>query len=401
MKSKPKIVKTLLLSSSAIAITVAIFTLFFEYSQIEGRVMLLAKKELHRLITHLDTKDNDNFIDLKLYSLDKKLIFENTQDEYEQIQKDLLSKNHQLVTKKDKESYEKVRHNQINNKFYFEFKKYVKVKNFEGYIQGLYEIPNTEINSIYKALLYSVLQVIVTVFVTTLLLYPIIVYLNKAYIKKSEDLLHANLEIMSVLGGAIAKRDSETNAHNYRVTLYAIAFAEKLKLSNKDMTALIKGAFLHDVGKIGVSDTILLKPGKLNEEEFSLMKKHVVYGGEILQYSRWLDDAKDVVMYHHEQYNGEGYNAGIEKEDIPLNARIFMICDVFDALTSKRPYKHALSFDESLAIIQKKSGTHFDPKLVKVFTSFIEKPYKKIFYLEDEDDLKRMLDEKLYYFDID
>jgi len=313
------------------------------------------------------------------------------------IQDELKKIDHSLTTKSTKDIHERVIHNHIQNKFYFQFKAPLHLQVFDGYIQGLYQVSDEELQDIYLNIAYSIAQLILTIFVTTALLYPIIVYLNKEYINQSKNLLQANLEIMSVLGGAVAKRDSETNAHNYRVTLYSIAFAEALSLNREKIMGLIKGAFLHDVGKIGITDSILLKPDKLTALEFEEMKYHVEFGIDIISKSKWLDDAKDVVAYHHEKYDGTGYSKNISAEQIPLNARIFMICDVFDALTSKRPYKNKFTFEASIKIIKEKSGTHFDPKLVSVFCSIIQGLYTNISHLENEESLKLMLDEKLYY----
>ena len=116
---------------------------------------------------------------------------------------------------------------------------------------------------------------------------------------------------------------------------------------------LIKGAFLHDVGKIGIRDNILLKPGRLDEEEFEEMKRHVNHGLDIISKSAWLNEASAVVGSHHEKYEGNGYPAGLKGEAIPVLARIFAIADVFDALTSHRPYKKPLSYEETIDILMK------------------------------------------------
>ncbi|MFA6310781.1 MAG: HD domain-containing protein, partial [Sterolibacterium sp.] len=131
------------------------------------------------------------------------------------------------------------------------------------------------------------LMALCTVLVTTLVLYPVIISLNRNVIKFTRDLLKGNIELMDVLGGAIAKRDSDTNIHNYRVSIYAVRLAEAVDLSKDKILNLIAGAFLHDVGKIGISDNILLKPAKLSEEEFSVMKTHVTLGVDILTKSNW------------------------------------------------------------------------------------------------------------------
>ena len=183
-----------------------------------------------------------------------------------------------------------------------------------------------------------------------------------------KQLLASNLEMLELLGAMVAKRDSDTSAHNYRVTMYAVWLAEAMGVERANIRALIKGAFLHDIGKIAISDGILLKPGRLDEQEFAIMRTHVAHGLDIIGRSSWLNDAMDVVGYHHEKYDGSGYSAGLAGEAIPLNARIFAIVDVFDALTSLRPYKGSMSVEESLAIITASSGTHFAPEIVEAFT---------------------------------
>lgn len=149
--------------------------------------------------------------------------------------------------------------------------------------------------------------------------------------------------------------------------VYAIRFAEALGLSPEQIRRLTVGAFLHDVGKIGISDNILLKPGKLTAQEFELILQHVSIGGDIIAGSRWLSRGKDVVLFHHERYDGRGYLQGLKGEHIPLSARLFAIIDVFDALTSSRPYKEALSADTALKLMLGERGCHFDPKLLDVF----------------------------------
>jgi len=143
--------------------------------------------------------------------------------------------------------------------------------------------------------------------------------------------------------------------------------AEAIQLSEADCRELIKGAFVHDIGKIAIPDAILLKPGKLDDDEFAIMKTHVSEGADIVREVKWLQKAQDVVLYHHEKYDGSGYLKGLKGEAIPLMARIFAIVDVFDALSSKRPYKDPFPIEKTLSILQESSGSHFDPNLVKVF----------------------------------
>lgn len=192
------------------------------------------------------------------------------------------------------------------------------------------------------------------------------------------QLFKANIGMLETLGSVIAKRDSDTSSHNYRVTIYSIHIAKALELDDNSIRGLIKGAFLHDVGKIAISDTILLKPSKLTIDEFDIMKTHVSHGSEIVRGYEWLNDALDVVQYHHERFDGSGYLRGLRGDEIPLNARIFTIADVFDALTSVRPYKEAFTLDKSINIMEK-GGTHFfDPEILQVFINISKDVYKDI-----------------------
>ena len=247
-----------------------------------------------------------------------------------------------------------------------------------GYFEGVYRVDADTLKNIRHTVLRALVEVIVATLVTTIILYPIILLLNRELIRFSGELLKTNMELMEVLGSAVAKRDSDTHAHNYRVTFYAIRLAETLHCPTHQIRQLIAGAFLHDVGKIGISDTILLKPGKLTEEEFEIMKTHVAQGVDIIAKSEQLKGARDVVEFHHEKYDGKGYLKGLKGDEIPLNARIFAIVDVFDALTSKRPYKDPMPFDKAMAILHKDSGSHFDPHLVIAFDAIAAKLYQQM-----------------------
>lgn len=252
-----------------------------------------------------------------------------------------------------------------------------------GYFEGIYQVDKETLASIKDDLLRTLLFVTLGITFTTFLMYPIILTLNRGLIKLSGDLLKGNLELLNVLGCAIAERDSDTNSHNYRVTFYALRLGEAIGLAREAIHDLIAGAFLHDVGKIGIRDMILLKPGKLTPEEFEVMKTHVSLGVAILSKSSWLSGARDVVEFHHEKYDGTGYPEGLKAEAIPLNARIFAIVDVFDALTSKRPYKKPWTIPEAIAMLERDSGSHFDPQLVKVFIRLAPDLYQKISSVEE------------------
>lgn len=261
-----------------------------------------------------------------------------------------------------------------------------------GYLDGVYHAPGEIIAQMKHQFFWSFLLVVLAIFVTSIALYPLIIRLNNKLKKHSHILALTNVGMLKVLGSAIAKRDSDTNIHNYRVTLYSVRLGEKLGVSSVDMQGLIKGAFLHDVGKIAISDTILLKPGKLTDEEFEIMKTHVRHGEDIISGYPWLKDAGDVVRCHHERFDGSGYPCRTAGEDIPQNARIFAVADVFDAITSRRPYKEPFSFEVSVKIIQESQGSHFDPIIVWLFSECAEKLYKEI-STEDEALLHNKLEE--------
>jgi HD-GYP domain-containing protein (c-di-GMP phosphodiesterase class II) len=229
------------------------------------------------------------------------------------------------------------------------------------------------------------------VFITTALLYPVILHLLGRLSTLSVNLFTANMEALRMLGSAIAKRDSDTDTHNYRVTIYATRLAEAIGVERQQIVSLMKGAFVHDVGKIGIRDAVLLKPGRLTEEEFNEMKKHVQHGRDIVQRSYWLNDTLDVVGGHHEKYDGSGYDRGLKGADIPLHARIFAIADVFDALTSKRPYKEPFSYEKAMSIMQEARSTHFDPELLDAFTKIARVLFDDLAVSDDERPRKYLL----------
>jgi len=252
-----------------------------------------------------------------------------------------------------------------------------------GYFEGIYQVDQNTQDSIRDELLHTLLLITVSITFTTLLMYPIVLMLSRELIKLATNLLKGNLELMNVMGCAIAERDSDTNSHNYRVTFYALRLGETIGLPREDILNLITGAFLHDVGKIGIRDPILLKPGKLTPQEFEIMKTHVTLGVDILNKSSWLSGACDVAHFHHEKYDGSGYPDGLKGEEIPLNARIFAIADVFDALTSKRPYKESWAVHDAIAALERDSGSHFDPRLLSVFVTIAPVLYHEVTGMEE------------------
>lgn len=205
----------------------------------------------------------------------------------------------------------------------------------------------------------------------------------------------ANIETLRILGRAIAKRDHETGSHDSRVTLYAVRLAEAIGIDDRTMRHLIMGAFLHDVGKIAVPDRVLLKAGPLSPDEWEVMKTHVASGVEILarcQGCGWLRDAIEVVRFHHERFDGSGYPSGCAGREIPLDARIFAIADVFDALTSPRPYKDRIPFDRAMETMSAQRNRHFDPDLFDSFCEIARRLYDR-YADEDDETVDHDLDE--------
>jgi HD-GYP domain-containing protein (c-di-GMP phosphodiesterase class II) len=233
----------------------------------------------------------------------------------------------------------------------------------------LVQLNSNEVAGIKNKIYEVVFVAIFSILVTCLISFPLIYRQYKQILGNNQELRESNLGIIKALGNAVAKRDSDTHEHNYRVTYYAVKLGEALGVQPKEMDNLAKGAFLHDVGKIGIPDSILLKPAKLSEDEFEVMKNHVVYGKEIIEGIDWLKGTDLVVNYHHEKFDGSGYPHKLKGEQIPIEARAFAVVDVFDALMSVRPYKRAMEYEESIEIIIKSSGAHFDPKVVNVFLS--------------------------------
>ena len=243
----------------------------------------------------------------------------------------------------------------------------ISVGRLDGHVEAIYAVPRDKLELLTRQTRELLVVVILVVSFTTLLLYPFIISLDRRLRAHARQILLGDLELMAVLGGAIAQRDSDTGQHNYRVTFYALRLAEHVGLSTPRIRELMAGAFLHDIGKIGIPDAILHKSEALSDDEYSRMKEHVSRGLEITAPSSWLGLARDVIGAHHECFDGSGYPKGLVGEAIPLTARIFAIADVFDALTSARPYKLPFPLEQSLAILKEQSGSHFDPVLLDAF----------------------------------
>ncbi|MDP1653437.1 MAG: HD domain-containing protein [Rhodocyclaceae bacterium] len=236
-----------------------------------------------------------------------------------------------------------------------------------GYVEGVSRLDQQTLQAQTEQIRNGALTAAMSVLVTALLLYPLLLAMLRRSAGLSSRLLDSNLSLLRSLGNAIAKRDSDTDAHNYRVTFYAVALAEAMDLPRQEIADLVVGAFLHDVGKIGIPDRILLKPGKLTSDEFEVMKTHSLLGIEIVADNPWLAGAALTIRHHHERFDRTGYPDGLGGDAIPRAARIFAVVDVFDALTSERPYKKALPLVEALTIIERDSSRQFDPEVVAIF----------------------------------
>ena len=181
----------------------------------------------------------------------------------------------------------------------------------------------------------------------------------------------ATIEALSL---AIDMRDHETEGHSQRVTSLTIKLAEHIGISQTLLTQMRRGALLHDIGKLGVPDSVLLKPGKLDDDDWKLMRKHPVLANEWLSRIPFLRPALEIPYAHHERWDGSGYPLGLQGTEIPLAARIFSVVDVYDALTSDRPYRKAWTKEKALENLIENAEKHFDPAVVRAFQEIIQNP---------------------------
>lgn len=186
----------------------------------------------------------------------------------------------------------------------------------------------------------------------------------KQALKKIQASYKATLE---ALGSALDTRDIGTHAHSKRVTHYALLLGKAVGMGGHDLEVLERGVYLHDIGKIGIPDDILLRPGKLTKQEMEIMMTHAELGMRLLSKIDFLKEASEIVYSHQERFDGSGYPRGLKGKEIPLGARVFSIVDALDAMTSDRPYRKALPFEAARAEIVRSSGVQFDPDIVKVF----------------------------------
>ncbi|HAG49856.1 MAG TPA: hypothetical protein DHU69_01375 [Deltaproteobacteria bacterium] len=187
-----------------------------------------------------------------------------------------------------------------------------------------------------------------------------------------EELEKTNLETIMALAQALETRDAYTRGHTERTARLALAIAERLELPEKTKERLKYAAILHDIGKIGIPDNILNKPGKLTDEEYTFIKQHSIRGAEIVKQVDALKLVATIILHHHERWDGSGYPDGLKGEKIPIEARIVSVLDAFDAMTSDRPYRRALTVEVAIAELKRCSGTQFDPKVIDAFMAEIQ-----------------------------
>ncbi|SMF29191.1 response regulator [Desulfovibrio gilichinskyi] len=193
--------------------------------------------------------------------------------------------------------------------------------------------------------------------------------LERQVAERTKDLYSTRLEVIRRLGIAAEFKDNETGQHILRMSKYSHTIAKGFGFSNSEADILLNAAPMHDVGKIGIPDSILLKPGKLTSDEWEIMKTHTLIGGKIIGVhdNALLRAARTVALTHHEKWNGQGYPEGLCGENIPIEGRIVAVADVFDALTSNRPYKEAWPVEQAFDLLLNEQGKHFDPKLIDIF----------------------------------
>jgi putative nucleotidyltransferase with HDIG domain len=191
-------------------------------------------------------------------------------------------------------------------------------------------------------------------------------------IKAAFDTLEATYDqTLAALMSALDARDRETEGHSLRVSHITAKLGKLLNFSHEQLKVLERGSLLHDIGKIGISDTILHKPGPLSEEEWVLMRRHPDIGARIVSGIPFLQDTIPLIRHHQERWNGTGYPDGLSGTEIPILARMFSIVDAFDALTSNRPYRQKISTQEAVAYLHEQSGILFDPQIVELFEQLI------------------------------
>lgn len=208
--------------------------------------------------------------------------------------------------------------------------------------------------------------------------------INEELSESKEQLEQSYLDMVETLRKAVEAKDSYTRGHSDRVSEYSVLIGKKLGLSEEQIRILKVGGLFHDIGKIGVPDSILLKPGKLTDDEYSEIKNHPSIGAHILGSATVFRDIIPIVKHHHEKYDGNGYPSQLKGEEIPYLARIAAVADTFDAMTSRRSYRNAIELQEVKAEIKRCEGTQFDPQIAEIFLRILEEDFNKIREIQEK-----------------
>lgn len=208
--------------------------------------------------------------------------------------------------------------------------------------------------------------------------------INMALEYKNEELEKAYLDTIGILRQTVEAKDPYTRGHSDRVSEFSVLIGKKMGLDEATLHTLKIGGLFHDIGKIGIPDSILLKESKLNDDEYSQIKNHPTIGAHILGDAKVFKDILPMVKHHHERFDGRGYPSGLAGTDIPLIARIAAVADTFDAMTSKRTYRNSLPLDFVKEEIKKCSGTQFDPEIAGIFLDILNNDYQEIAQIQEK-----------------
>ena len=208
--------------------------------------------------------------------------------------------------------------------------------------------------------------------------------INEELRDKNDELEKAYLDTIGILRQTVEAKDPYTRGHSDRVSEFAVLIGTKMGLDEKTIHILKIGGLFHDIGKIGIPDSILLKESKLSDDEYSQIKNHPTIGAHILGNATVFQDIIPIVKYHHERYDGRGYPSQLAGTDIPLIARITAVADAFDAMTSKRTYRDSLPIEKVKEEIERCSGTQFDPEIAKLFLGILNNEYNSILEIQDK-----------------
>jgi len=207
----------------------------------------------------------------------------------------------------------------------------------------------------------------------TILLFVVPIFLARYTFKLYVDMKEAHINTVAALTSAIDANDPFTHGHSYRVSRYALRLGRAMGLSARDMEILEYGALLHDVGKIAIQHDILLKTDKLSEQDYATLRQHSTIGADIVENLKFLREAAVLVRYHHEQPNGKGYPEGLSGDDIPIGARVILVADAFDAMTSDRPYRKGLPLERVVEQFEKYAGEQFDQEIAHLMVNLVRR----------------------------